>query len=94
MQNKQYIHTNLLLYGSKTFYTFNQVSNNESEQRNFKHLIRCQTMKVKPCIVLNTSRKHVNYEEEKNKVPMAKSYNIQNTNICNGIFHISFLEHY
>ena len=36
--------------------------------------------------------KHVNYEEEKNKVPMAKSYNIQNTNICNGIFHISFFK--
>ena len=40
MQNKQYIHTNLLLYCSK------KVSNNESEQRNFTHLIRCQTMKV------------------------------------------------
>ena len=31
-----------------------------------------------------------NYEEDKNKVPMNKTYNIQNTNICNGIFHISF----
>ena len=30
-----------------------------------------------------------NYEEDKNKVPMNKPYNIQNTNICNGIFHIS-----
>jgi hypothetical protein len=59
------------------FYTFNQVSNNESEQRHFTHLIRCQTMKVKPYIILNTSRKHVNYEE----VPMNKPYNIQNTNI-------------
>ena len=35
----------------------------ESEQRNFTHLIRCQTMKVKPYIILNTSRKHVNYED-------------------------------
>jgi hypothetical protein len=26
-------------------------------------------MKVKPYIILNTSRKHVNYEEDKNKVP-------------------------
>jgi hypothetical protein len=88
MQNKQYKHTNLLLYCSKKFYTFNQVSNKESEQRNFTHLIRCQTMKVKPYIILNTSRKHVNYEE----VPMNKPYNIQNTNICNGIFHISFFK--
>ena len=47
-------------------------------------------MKVKPYIILNTSRKHVNYEEDKNKVPMNKPYNIKNTNICNGIFHISF----
>ena len=52
------------------------MSNNESEQRNFTHLIRCQTMKVKPYIILNTSRKHVNYEEDKNKVPMNKPYNI------------------
>ena len=52
MQNKQYIRTNLLLYCSKKFYKFNQVSNNESEQRNFTHLIRCQTMKVKPYIIL------------------------------------------
>ena len=37
-------------------------------------------------------RKHVNYEEDKIKVPMNKSYNIQNTNICNGIFHISFFK--
>jgi hypothetical protein len=43
-------------------------------------------------IILNTSRKHVNYEEDKNKGPMNKPYNIQNTNICNGIFHISFFE--
>ena len=57
-------------------------------QRNF----RCQTMKVKPYIILNTSRKHVNYEEDKNKVPMNKPYNIHNTNICNGIFHISFFK--
>jgi hypothetical protein len=65
--HKQYIHTNLLLYCSKKFYKFNQVSNNESEQRNFTHLIRCQAMKLKPYIILNTSRKHVNYEEDKNK---------------------------
>ena len=45
-------------------------------------------MKVKPYIILNTSRKHANYEEDKNKVPMNKPYNIQNTNICNGNFHI------
>jgi hypothetical protein len=45
-------------------------------------------------IILNTSRKHVNYEEDKDKVsiPMNKPYNIQNTNICNGIFHISVLD--
>jgi hypothetical protein len=49
-------------------------------------------MKVKPYIILNTSRKHANYEEDKNKVPMNKPYNIQNTNICNGIFHISFFK--
>jgi hypothetical protein len=48
--------------------------------------------KVKPYIILNTSRKHVNYEEDKNKVPMNKPYNIQNTNICNSIFHISFFK--
>jgi 1,4-dihydroxy-2-naphthoate octaprenyltransferase len=36
--------------------------------------------------------KHVNYEEDKNKVPMNKPYNIQNTNICNGIFRISFFK--
>jgi len=33
-----------------------------------------------------------NYEEDKNKVPMNKPYNIQYTNICNGIFHISFFK--
>ena len=37
-------------------------------------------------------RKHVNYEEAKNKVPVNKPYNIQNKNICNGIFHISFFK--
>ena len=72
MQNKQYLHTNLLLYCSKKLY----LSNNESEAY----------------IILNTSRKHVNYEEDNNKVPMNKPYNIQNTNICNGIFHISFFK--
>ena len=36
---------------------------------------------------LKPLRKHVNYEEDKNKVPMNKPYKIQNTNICNGIFH-------
>ena len=49
-------------------------------------------MKVKPYIILNMSRKHVNYEEDKNKVPMNKPYNIQNTNIYKGIFHISFFK--
>jgi hypothetical protein len=49
-------------------------------------------MKVKPYIILNTSRKHVNYEEDKNKVPMDKPYNIQNMNSCNCIFHISFFK--
>ena len=51
-------------------------------------------MKVKPYIILNMSRLHVNYEEDKNKVPMGmnKPYNIKNTNICNGIFHISFFK--
>jgi catalase len=53
-------------------YIFNQVSNNDSEAY----------------IILNTSRKHVNYEE----VPMNKPYNIQNKNICNGIFNISFFK--
>jgi hypothetical protein len=72
MQNKQYLHTNLLLYCSKKLY----LSNNESEAY----------------IILNTSRKHVNYEEDNNKVPMNKPYNIQNTNICNGIYHISFFK--
>jgi CRISPR/Cas system-associated protein Cas10 (large subunit of type III CRISPR-Cas system) len=38
-------------------------------------------MKVKPYIILNTSKKHVNYEEDKNKVPMNKPYNIQNNAI-------------
>ena len=38
------------------------------------------------------SRKHVNYEEDKNKVPINKPYNIQDTNICKGIFHISFFK--
>ena len=47
---------------------------------------RCQTMKVKPYIILNMSRKHVNYEEDKNKVPMNKPDNIH----C--IFHISFFK--
>ena len=47
---------------------------------------------MKQYIILNRSRKHVNYEEDKNKVPMNKPYNIQNTNICNGIFHISFFK--
>jgi hypothetical protein len=43
-------------------------------------------------MILNTSRKHVNYEEDKNKVPMNKPCNIHYTNICNGIFHISFFK--
>ena len=67
------------------------MSNNESEQRNFTHLSGVK-QRVKQYIILNTSRKHVNYEEDKNKVSMNKPYNIQNTNICNGIFHISFFK--
>jgi hypothetical protein len=47
---------------------------------------------VKQYIILNTSRNNVNYEEDKNKVPMNKPYNNQNTNIGNGIFHISFFK--
>ena len=51
---------------------------------------------MKPYIILlfNTSKKHVNYEEDKNKVsiPMNKPYNIHNMNICNGIFHISIFK--
>jgi hypothetical protein len=51
---------------------------------------------VKPYIILllNTSRKHFNYQEDKNKElkAMNKPYNIQATNICNGIFHISFFK--
>jgi hypothetical protein len=43
-------------------------------------------------IVFFASRNHVDYEDDKNKVPMNKPYNIQNTNICNGIFHISFFK--
>ena len=46
--------------------------------------------KVKQYTILNTSRKHVNYEEDKNKVPMNKPYNIQKMNICNGIFYVYF----
>ena len=32
----------------------------------------------------------INNSEDKDKVPMNNPYNIQNTNICNDIFHISF----
>ena len=52
--------------------------------------------------ILNETKNHnpplqvkwsVPYEEDKNnKVPMNKPYNIQNTNICNGIFHITFFK--
>jgi hypothetical protein len=34
--------------------------------------------KVKQYIILNTSRKHVNYEEDKNKVPMNKQHKKKN----------------
>jgi hypothetical protein len=34
-------------------------------------------MKVKPYIILNTSKKHVNYEEDKNKVPMNNPISIE-----------------
>jgi hypothetical protein len=62
-------------------------------------------MKVKPYIILNRSRKHVNYDEDKNKVTMNKPYNIQIRifamvfsifhflkHYYNGIFHISFFK--
>ena len=51
-------------------------------------------MKPYILLILNTSRKHVNYEEDKNKVsiPMNEPYNIQKTNICDGIFHISIFK--
>ena len=52
-------------------------------QRNFTHLIRCQT---------KSEAIHNIKEEDKNKVLMNKPYNIPNTNICNGIFHISFFK--
>jgi hypothetical protein len=39
----------------------------------------------------NNDRQY-NDQRDKNKVPMNKPYNIQNTNICNGIFHISFFK--
>ena len=45
MQNKQYKHTNLLLYCSKKFYKFKQVSNNETEQRNFTlNVSKCEAI--------------------------------------------------
>ena len=89
-----------------------QVSNNGSEQRNFTHLIRCQTKSEaihnikhvkktlfyyvpnqnKVFLFLSYLMLPCNYEEDKHKVPMNKPYNIQNTNICNGIFHISFFK--
>jgi hypothetical protein len=47
---------------------------------------------MKQYIIINTSWKHVNYEEDKNKVPMNKPYNIQNTIICKGIFVIKIEE--
>ena len=50
------------------------------------HIYSGVKQRVKQYIILNTSRKHVNFEEDKNKVPMNKPYNIQNTNICNGYF--------
>jgi hypothetical protein len=61
-----------------------------------KMLYKCanpgQTKSEAKYIILNTSRNHVNYKEDKNKASMNKPYNIQNTNICNGIFHISFFK--
>jgi len=75
-------------------YTFNQVANNESEQTNFTHLFRCQTLKVKPYIILSTSRKHVNYEEDKNKVPWT-SFTTSKIRIFALVFSIfHFLKHY
>ena len=43
------------------------------------HFRHCVKQRVKQYILLNTSRKHVNYEDDKNKVPMNKPYHIQNT---------------
>ena len=43
------------------------------------HFRHCVEQRVKQYILLNTSRKHVNYEDDKNKVPMNKPYHIQNT---------------
>ena len=61
-----------------------------------KMLYKCahpgQTKSEAKYIILNTLRNHVNYKEDKNKASMNKPYNIQNTNICNGIFHISFFK--
>jgi hypothetical protein len=57
-------------------------------QRNF----RCQAMKMKPYIILNMSRKHVNYEEDKNKVLMNKPSKIRIFAMVFSIFH--FLKHY
>jgi hypothetical protein len=70
------------------------VSNNESEQRNFAHLIRYQTKSEAIHNIKHVKKAcyRVIMRKTKNKVPMNKPYNIQNTNICNGIFHISFLK--
>jgi hypothetical protein len=43
-------------------------------------------------LLMNIRMLPCNYEEDKNKVLMNKPYNIQNTNICNGISHISFFK--
>ena len=52
-------------------------------------------MKVKPYIILNTSRKHVNYEEDKSKVPMNKLYTSKIRIFAAMVFSIfHFLKHY
>ena len=68
------------------------MSNNESEQRNFTHLIRCQTKSEAIHNIKHVKKACYHVVMRKTKIPMNKPYNIQNTNICNGIFHISFFK--
>ena len=49
-------------------------------------------MKVKPYIILNRARKHVNYEEDKNKVTSLTTSKIRIFAMVFSIFH--FLKHY
>ena len=56
------------------------------------NLIRCQTKSEAIHNIRHVKKASVNYEEDKNKVPMNKPCNIHNAIICNGIFHISFFK--